>query len=109
MHFGAPNIEDYAAVMAKMAEVVPSMGTDQPGDPERLVKAIIDVVKGEGLAVGKPKPHIVPLGSDSLLTVREYAKSLLRTCDTWEEVSKSTDFPGPKKGFFAQVPHYHVD
>lgn len=107
VQFKPPTIEDYAPLGAALNDEMPAVVGNQPGDPERLVNAIIDVVKGEGLAKGKSKPNIVPLGSDTLLTVREYAKALLSFCDTWEDVSKSVDFPGPKKGFFAQTPHYY--
>lgn len=104
-----PTIEDYAPISALFSQFAAAVDDNQPGDPDRCVNAVIDVIRGEGLARGKPRPHVVPLGSDSLLTIREYAKALLKTCDTWEVIAHSVDFPGPKKGVFAQLPHYHHD
>ncbi|TDZ39574.1 Oxidoreductase BOA17 [Colletotrichum spinosum] len=58
-------------------------------DTEKLPSAIWDVVKGEGLASGKPFPVRVPLGADSLAAIRQKCREQLQLCDEWEQVSLS--------------------
>ena len=64
----------------------------QPGDPEKAVKIMIDIVKGEGVAVGKTVPLRLPLGKDALATLRNKYEKYLELCKEWEDVIVSTDF-----------------
>jgi hypothetical protein len=66
----------------------------QPGDPDRAAHRIIDVVKSEGMAAGKPFPKRLPLGEDTVRAMRAKCEETLRLCEEWEEVSKSTTFEG---------------
>lgn len=102
----SPSLEDYGPEFAAIGELSSSIPGTQPGDPSRCVERIIDVVKSEGLAAGKEIPPFVGLGSDGFRTIRKRAERMVQICDKWEELSKSTDFPGPKIGFFATTGHY---
>ncbi|TFL02650.1 hypothetical protein BDV98DRAFT_566175 [Pterulicium gracile] len=64
----------------------------QIGNPERCAGAIMDVVKGEGLAKGKGVPTVVALGSNMYEQVKEYCEATLRRVDECREVLESTDF-----------------
>lgn len=67
----------------------------QPGDPKKGVEVVLDVVRGEGLAAGKPFPTSLALGSDCYSIIKvELDKSGARL-EEWSEVSKSTDFAQP--------------
>jgi hypothetical protein len=62
----------------------------QKGDPRKGAGRMIDVVNSEGRAAGRPMPKRLPLGKDSLKTIREKCKETLRLCDEWEEIIVST-------------------
>lgn len=70
---------------------------NEPGDPERGVAAIIDLLKGRGWAAGKKVPLRLPMGSDSLEAVREKCRETLRVCDEWEGFARSTDWKAPSE------------
>ena len=62
-----------------------------PGEPARAAVAIVDTIKGEGLAQGRPWTVRVVLGSDSLLSARRKRRQQLEILDLWQHVSFSTD------------------
>lgn len=64
----------------------------QPGDPAEGVRVIVDVVRGEGGAAGKPFPTSLVLGSDALNVARTVSTEALAHLDEWQTVSVSTDF-----------------
>jgi hypothetical protein len=66
---------------------VAKMHGHHPGDPERAALRIIDVVKGEGMAAGKPFPKRLPLGEDAVRAMRAKCEETLKLCKEWEEVS----------------------
>ena len=66
----------------------------QPGDPEKAVSIMIDVVKQEGVAKGKTVPLRLPLGKDALATLRNKYEKYLELCREWEDVIVSTDLEG---------------
>lgn len=88
----APRIADYKAVGEAMDEGLKMYNGNQPGNPEKGVQVMIDVVKGEGVAQGRPTPTVVTLGSDCHKAVKEYCESTLQRIEEWKEVSYSTDF-----------------
>lgn len=107
MHVTPPKIDDYIPAFAGVAQMMQGVDGNSPGDPDQCVGRVIDVVKGEGLAAGKPTPAVVPLGSDSYLTIKKYAEGLLLACSEWEALAKSVDFQRPRRGFFEHVEHYY--
>ncbi|KAK8016683.1 hypothetical protein PG993_014872 [Apiospora rasikravindrae] len=65
----------------------------EPGDPDKAVSIMIDLVNGTGVAAGKEIPLRVPLGSDGWSRIKSKCETVLETCESWEEVAKSTDYP----------------
>jgi NAD(P)-dependent dehydrogenase (short-subunit alcohol dehydrogenase family) len=66
----------------------------QRGDPVRGVNAIIDIIKGEGLAAGKKIPiDGFAIGVDAYGTVKKSSEDVLERLEEWKEVTLSTDFP----------------
>jgi hypothetical protein len=98
----APKIEEYKEMWEGFGKLASTMHGNQPGDPKKGAERMIDVLTSEGMAKGKPIPHKVAIGEDAMQLTRAYAAELLKGCDEWEELSSSTDFEGPKQGFFAQ-------
>jgi NAD(P)-dependent dehydrogenase (short-subunit alcohol dehydrogenase family) len=91
IRFRSDHIEDYDDIRNAVAQFVQGMNGNQTGDPKKAVEVIIDVVKGEGVAEGKPWPERLPLGADMLQTMRKRCVNNLAICNEWEEVIRSTD------------------
>jgi len=94
----ASAIADYAQLNGIVGGFVQQMNNNQPGDPKKVVKVMVDVVKGEGVAEGKSIPERLPLGADILGKVRAKYTKYLEVCDEWESVITSTDLGGEEKG-----------
>ncbi len=65
----------------------------QKGDPIRGTNAMIDVIKGEGIAKGKVVPRDFALGVDCYETVKAHCEDTLKRLEAWKELSLSTDYP----------------
>ena len=64
----------------------------QPGDPKKGVEVMLDVIRGEGIAAGRPTPLVLGLGSDISNTIKEVCDEKLKQLDKWKDVIYSTDF-----------------
>ena len=65
----------------------------QKGDPVRGADAMIDAIKGEGVAKGKVAPSGFALGVDCYETVKAHCEDTLKRLEAWKELSFSTDYP----------------
>ncbi len=83
------SIEDYLPTSGKAVQYLADINGKQLGDPALGAQAIVTAVESE-----HPPLHLV-LGSDALKRTRAKIQSLTDTLDTWEELSKSTDFQEP--------------
>ena len=80
-------IADYAASAGANQATIRSYSGNQPGDPVRAAKAIIEAVESE-----KP-PFNLLLGKAALKNARLKLDSLKTDFDAWAEVSEGADFP----------------
>ncbi|KAJ6588728.1 hypothetical protein B0H19DRAFT_216909 [Mycena capillaripes] len=64
----------------------------QMGDPDKAMEAVVDVVRGEGAARGKPWPRYLLLGKEADRDVRAKCKTMTDHLDEWSEVVKGVDF-----------------
>ncbi|KAJ7908479.1 hypothetical protein B0H13DRAFT_2016494 [Mycena leptocephala] len=87
-----PRIEDYNEMSKRANDSLLAYNGKQPGDPAKGVEVVLDIVRGEGLAAGKPFPTSVALGSDCYKTIKAEAESVLARLEDWRTVSESTDF-----------------
>ncbi|KAK3314462.1 hypothetical protein B0H66DRAFT_313654 [Apodospora peruviana] len=88
---GPPKIEDYQPVFGSVfgaASGIPKSAM-APSDIAKIPDAIIDVIKGEGLAKGRTMPLRVVLGPDSMDGIRQKCKEQLELLDEWEDVTLS--------------------
>lgn len=53
---------------------------------------MVDLVRGEGVAAGKPFPLALALGTDSYEAAVNASRSALTRLEEWKDVSFSTDF-----------------
>ena len=96
------DIDDYAPMMNAISAISPSMHGNQPGDPKLGIARMVDMIKREGMAEGKEIPWRVPIGTDAVEIIKEKCEETLKIIEQWKEFSMSTDFPGPKQGFWAE-------
>lgn len=85
-------IADYAAVSEKVNAALEAYNGNQPGNPEKGVEVIVDVIHGDGVAAGKAFPTVLSLGSDTYGVVKNACESTLAGLEEWREVTLSTDF-----------------
>ncbi|KAF9568297.1 short chain dehydrogenase [Agrocybe pediades] len=85
-------LADYKEIVEKVENLIQATNGNQPGNPVKGVEAIIDIVKGEGLAAGKAFPLSVALGTDCYTTAKQSTEAALARLDEWKELSASTDF-----------------
>jgi NAD(P)-dependent dehydrogenase (short-subunit alcohol dehydrogenase family) len=78
-----------------LAEFLGMFATDplglMPGDPAKAASTMVDVVKGEGVATGRPWATRVVLGSDAFDSAKHRREEELKLLKDWEPVSSSTD------------------
>ena len=76
-YFDLNPIEDYDSVRRSAMTRFASIPGREPGDPDKAVEAIVlDVVRGEGVAKGKPWPDYLFLGDDAEAAVRTKCSKL---------------------------------
>ncbi|KAI1096710.1 hypothetical protein F5B19DRAFT_481144 [Rostrohypoxylon terebratum] len=86
-----PRMPDYAPFNAAARDIEAGIVGNEPGDAEKAVSIMIDLVKGTGVAEGKETPLRVPLGSDGWGRIRDKCENMIKICGEWEEVAKSAD------------------
>ncbi|KAF8838181.1 NAD(P)-binding protein [Paxillus ammoniavirescens] len=63
----------------------------QPGDPVKAMNAVVDVVRGEGVAAGKEWPLYLVLGRDAEIDIRNKCAKMIRHLDEWSDVVRGVD------------------
>lgn len=80
-------LEDYAASAGQVREAAQRINHRQPGDPQRLAQAMLALVES-----ARP-PLRLPLGTDTLQTIRDKHDFVDQETRAWQTVAASTDFP----------------
>ncbi|KNZ71606.1 hypothetical protein J132_08117 [Termitomyces sp. J132] len=57
------------------------------GDPAKAMEAVVDIVRGEGIAKGRPWPNLLILGEDAGRDVRNKCNKVLKALDEWKDVT----------------------
>ncbi|KAK3317812.1 hypothetical protein B0T19DRAFT_298572 [Cercophora scortea] len=65
-----------------------------PGDLGKVARGMVDVLKREGVAEGRPWAVRVLFGSDAFDSVRQKCEEMLRLTGEWKDVSYGTDRDG---------------
>ncbi|KAG0653022.1 putative oxidoreductase [Hyphodiscus hymeniophilus] len=94
--------DEYQQFFAVVQEAIQSRNGWQPGNIQKGVQRMVDVIRSEGYAAGRPLPKRLPLGSESLNIIKEKCFEILRICNDWEDLIVSTDseeVPGKKRKF----------
>ncbi|KAG6908983.1 hypothetical protein DXG01_002472 [Tephrocybe rancida] len=75
---------------ASMSKFKSIPGTEK-GDPCKAMEAVVDIVRGEGVAAGRPWPGLLILGEDAERDVRDKSVKVLKALDEWKDVTFSSD------------------
>ena len=84
----ATPIGDYAGTAGHRRKENDYTHGTQSGDPARAARAIITIAEADN------PPLRVLLGTDALKVIRTELEDQVAEIDAWEELSRSTDFPG---------------
>ena len=76
---------EYAGFNEAVLALKTAICGNEPGDPEKAVGRMLDVVKGEGMARGRSMPPRLPLGKDGLAVLKNNCIATLILCEEWEE------------------------
>lgn len=80
-------IDDYADTAGKVRSYAKTVSLQQPGDPERLARVVVD------LAGVKSPPLRLPLGTDAIAAIEAKNALVAQELAAWRAVAASTDFP----------------
>ncbi|RYP07682.1 hypothetical protein DL765_009047 [Monosporascus sp. GIB2] len=75
-----------------MQAILKGMHGSQPGDPEKGVQRIFEVVTGTGMGAGLEEELRVPLGSDCFRMLGSKIQSLSTTAEKMKSIALSTDY-----------------
>ncbi|KAI0086748.1 hypothetical protein BDY19DRAFT_958428 [Irpex rosettiformis] len=81
-------IPDYEDMRAALAARYWKQNGMQPGDPEKAMSAVVDVVRGEGVAEGRTMPLWLVLGTDAEQDLRDFCADRLKNLDEWQDVTR---------------------
>jgi NAD(P)-dependent dehydrogenase (short-subunit alcohol dehydrogenase family) len=80
-------ISDYAETSGKVRSFAKTVSMNQPGDPLRLAKAVVELTRE------KAPPLRLPLGSDTVAAIEAKHAFVSEELGKWRSVAVSTDFP----------------
>lgn len=80
------SIQDYTGRSEEFQKMLAKEDCTQPGDVEKGVSIILDLVRAEGVAAGKKIPFRLPLGTDCYESIKEKCEETLRLLDEWKDV-----------------------
>lgn len=83
---GKDIIGDYAETSGKVRRAAVDMNHNQPGDPDKLAKALVTLVDEQ------TPPLRLPLGTDTLKAIADKNAYVTTETETWKSLSASTDF-----------------
>ncbi|KAG6865431.1 hypothetical protein C0991_002669 [Blastosporella zonata] len=90
-HTSNPIAANNALREASMSKFKSVAGTEK-GDPEKAMEAVVDIVRGEGIAAGRPWPGLLILGEDAERDVRDKCNKVLKALDEWKDVTCGVNF-----------------
>ncbi|CAE6703334.1 3-phenylpropionate-dihydrodiol/cinnamic acid-dihydrodiol dehydrogenase [Paraburkholderia nemoris] len=79
-------IADYDETSGEVRRRATHMNHNQPGNPEKLAAAMVELVDAE------TAPLRLPLGTDTLKAIAEKNAYVTQETETWQALSASTDF-----------------
>ncbi|TFK33479.1 hypothetical protein BDQ12DRAFT_691158 [Crucibulum laeve] len=88
-------IPDYDNIRITSKAQFASVSGTEKGDPAKAMEVLVDVVRGEGVAKGRPWPGYLVLGEDAEADVRNKSAKVLAVLDEWKDVARGVNFDTP--------------
>ena len=98
--YAPTTIDDYKDIQAAVKEGLKKADYAQPGDPNKAAELLVDGIKGQGGAKGRPIPTRLIIGADAFQAIRNKCQMLLKLCDEWEDFGTNTNLDGVSGGGF---------
>ncbi|KAF8510280.1 hypothetical protein JB92DRAFT_2941491 [Gautieria morchelliformis] len=89
VHYISGDIPEYEHIHSGVRKYLDNTNGTQTGDPKKAAAVILDVVKGEGVARGRPWTGTLFLGSDAVRDVRAKCEATLKLLEDWSDVTIS--------------------
>lgn len=86
------HISSYDSVRDKAHALFSSIAGKEKGDPSKAMELLVDVVRGEGKAYGRPWPMWLFMGRDCHRDVRGKCDRVLNALDEWEDLTSELEF-----------------
>ena len=93
--FAQKKIKDYQEVDQKTKAAFLALNGKQPNDPARGMEVVVDIVRGEGRAAGKPFPLWLALGADAVKDIRAKATRIIESLDAYQDLSVTVGYDQP--------------
>lgn len=84
-------IPDYEEQRADSLSTYNVIDGKQPGDPVKAMNAVVDVVRGEGVAAGREWPLYLVLGNDAERDIRVKCARMIQHLEEWSDVVRGVD------------------
>lgn len=94
-NFAEKKIKDYQEVDQKTRAYFGTLNGKQPNDPDRGMDIVVDVVRGEGRAAGKPFPLWLALGADAVRDIRAKTNRIIESLDVYQDLSVAVGYDEP--------------
>jgi len=91
-NFAQKKIKDYQEVDQKTKSFFLTLNGKQPNDPDRGMEIVVDVVREEGRAAGKPFPLWLALGADAVRDIRAKATRIIESLDAYKDISVAVGY-----------------
>lgn len=85
------SIADYEKVLAPMKYAFSSFDKNQPGDPVKGAKLIVDALTSSGQAAGRELPRRLLIGEDAVGFVSAVIEKETKTLNEWKDLSVTTN------------------
>ncbi|KAF8580265.1 NAD(P)-binding protein [Ramaria rubella] len=90
-NYGPLEVPEYVTIRRNVEEILRRSNGTQPGNVNRAAGAIVDVVRGEGIAQGRKWNGTLFLGSDAVRDVKIKCEATLRNLESWGDIANSID------------------
>ncbi|KAL2207843.1 NAD(P)-binding protein [Sarocladium strictum] len=84
-------IPDYAEAVEKHYANLDAESQNQPGEVEKGVSIMVDLVRKEGVAEGREVPFRFPLGTDCYEESKNKLDEMVKVAEEWKHIIISTD------------------
>lgn len=95
-YFASNPLEDYNSIRAESQKRFASVPGTEKGDPDKAMEALVDTVRGEGVARENGRdgewPGLLILGPDAEQDVRVKTSKVIEVLNKWGDVARNVVF-----------------